>query len=57
LKKRGKTIGIEIKKRCQMKTTGMEAFKKQHHPDKILLVGNAGLSWQEFLEIDPNSFF
>jgi len=35
----------------------MAAFKKKFNPDKVLLVGNSGLSWQEFLKVKPVDLF
>lgn len=39
------------------KAPGMEAFKKQHKPDKVLLVGNSGIPWQKFLKSSPAQLF
>ena len=44
-----KLIGIEVKSGFTENTSGMAAFKKKIHPDKILLIGNTGLTWQAFL--------
>jgi hypothetical protein len=35
----------------------MKAFREQFNPDKILLVGNKGLPWQELLKMNPNELF
>ncbi len=52
-----KLIGVEVKTGAAQKTSGMAAFKKEHNPDKMLLVGDSGLSWQEFLKINPLELF
>jgi uncharacterized protein len=55
---RGKTLAIEVKsgvKHGNLK--GMETFKKQFEPNKLLLVGSTGLPWQEFLTINPIDLF
>jgi predicted AAA+ superfamily ATPase len=57
LEKRGKVIGIEVKSTTSGNPKGMNAFKKQNQPDKILLVGKNGLPWPEFLKIDPVTLF
>ncbi|HKZ36031.1 MAG TPA: DUF4143 domain-containing protein [Chryseolinea sp.] len=57
LQKKGKVIGLEVKSGATQKAPGMEAFKKQHEPAKILLVGNRGLPWQEFLKVNPSQLF
>ena len=50
-------IGIEVKTGSAEKTSGMAAFKKKFNPCKVLLVGNSGLSWQEFLKMKPMDLF
>lgn len=57
LKKKGKVIGIEVKSGATQKAPGMDAFKKEHQPDKILLVGSSGISWPEFLKMNPIQLF
>ena len=57
IEKRGVVIGLEIKSGATQRNSGMDAFNKTFHPDKILLIGNTGMPWQEFLEINPNQFF
>ncbi|MEI8033294.1 MAG: DUF4143 domain-containing protein [Chlorobiaceae bacterium] len=53
----GKVIGLEIKSGRQQNASGMEVFAKTYHPHKILLVGNSGIPWQEFLELNPQELF
>ena len=50
-------IGIEVKSGAVQKTSGMAAFKKKFNPDKILLIGNTGFTWQEFLKTKPSDLF
>lgn len=57
LEKKGKVVGIEVKSGATQRAQGMDAFKKQHKPDKVLLVGDAGIPWQEFLKITPSQIF
>lgn len=57
LEKKGKVVGIEVKSGTTQKAQGIDAFKKHHKPDKILLVGNSGIPWQEFLKINPTQLF
>jgi hypothetical protein len=35
----------------------MASFKKKFNPDKILLVGNSALSWQDLLKMNPSALF
>lgn len=57
IEKKGTIIGLEIKSGISQKTSGMTAFKKQVNPEKMLLIGNSGMPWQEFLRINPNDLF
>jgi predicted AAA+ superfamily ATPase len=57
LEKRGKLIGLEVKSSAAGNTSGMAAFKKKYMPDKVLLIGNSGIPWQEFLQINPTEIF
>ncbi|TLU86017.1 MAG: ATP-binding protein [Chlorobium sp.] len=53
----GKVIGLEIKSGHTQRASGMEAFTLHFNPDKVILVGNSGIPWQEFLEINPIDLF
>lgn len=53
----GKTIGIEVKTGNPSGHSGMEAFRRQHQPDKMLMVGQDGIAWERFLEMDPLELF
>jgi uncharacterized protein len=58
IEQRGKTVAIEVKSGTKHGNLGgMDAFKKQFAPDKMLLVGSTGLPWQEFLTINPIELF
>ena len=57
LEKKGKVIGLEVKSGVTQSSEGMSAFKKTFDPDKVLLIGNSGLPWQEFLTINPIELF
>lgn len=57
LHKKGKVVGIEVKSGATQKAKGVDAFKKQHNPDKILLVGTSGIPWPEFLSVSPSRLF
>ncbi|CAG5011867.1 hypothetical protein DYBT9275_05042 [Dyadobacter sp. CECT 9275] len=53
----GQLIGIEVKSGGKQDSSGMAAFQKQFNPKRILLVGDTGLPWQEFLTLDPFTLF
>lgn len=57
IEKRGKVIGLEVKTNGTKSTRGMNAFSKMYHPDKVLMIGNGGVPWQEFLRLNPNELF
>lgn len=57
LEKKGKLIALEVKSGAAFRTQGMTAFQKTYNPDRILLVGDSALPWQDFLAMDPNSLF
>jgi hypothetical protein len=57
IERKGKVIGLEVKSGAAGSTSGMTAFKKKFNPGKILLIGNAGLPWQDFLKLNPVSLF
>ena len=54
---KGKTIGIEVKSNSSGLQKGAEKFRKLYNPDSIILVGNQGILWQDFLKIDPTMLF
>jgi predicted AAA+ superfamily ATPase len=57
IERKGKVIGLEVKSGAAGSTSGMTAFKNKFNPDKILLIGNGGLPWQDFLKLNPASLF
>ena len=57
IERKGKVIGLEVKTGATGSNSGMKAFKNKFNPDKVLLIGNAGLPWQEFLNLNPVSLF
>ena len=57
IERKGKVISLEVKSGAAGSTSGMTAFKKKFNPDKVLLIGNAGLPWQDFLTLSPTSLF
>jgi predicted AAA+ superfamily ATPase len=57
IEKRGKVVGLEIKSGTTQKNSGMSVFKKEFNPYKVFLIGNSGIPWQEFLEMNPLDLF
>ena len=48
-------MAIEVKSSIASSTKGMAAFHKKYQPTKMVLIDNSGLTWQDFLKIDPMS--
>ena len=57
LKKFNKVIGLEVKSGRNQSAKGVQAFEKKVSHDKVLLVGNSGIPWQDFLKSDVNALF
>jgi predicted AAA+ superfamily ATPase len=57
LKKFNKVIGLEVKSGRSQSAKGVQAFEKKVRHDKVLLVGNSGIPWQDFLQTDVNLLF
>jgi len=53
----GKIIALEVKSGLYYKTTGIKKFSDQYHPYKVLVTGQTGLPWQEFITLDPVELF
>ncbi len=51
------TIGIEVKSGTTSRKSGMHIFSKEFNPTKVLMVGNEGIPWQDFLQIPPSELF
>jgi predicted AAA+ superfamily ATPase len=57
MERRGKLVAIEVKSNDSQNNKGLEVFKNMFKPDKLYLISNKGLSWQEFLKINPADLF
>jgi len=57
LENKGKVIGLEVKSGTTQSSSGISAFKKAFNPDKVLLIGNNGIPWQDFLKLNPVELF
>jgi len=57
IERKGKVIGLEVKSGGAHSASGMTAFKNRYNTHKVLLIGNTGLPWEDFLKMKPvNSF-
>jgi predicted AAA+ superfamily ATPase len=57
IEKGGNTVALEIKSGATQSRSGMTAFQKQFNSYKVLLVGNSGMPWQDFLKLNPVELF
>ncbi len=57
LRKRGVLIAIEVKRNAEKKTAGLEKFKILFKPKAAFIVGDGGISLEEFLSMDLNKLF
>ena len=57
IEKGGKAVALEIKSGATQSRSGMTSFQKQFNPYKVLLVGNSGMPWQDFLKLNPVELF
>ena len=53
----GKIIALEVKSNDSENNRGLEIFKNKFKPDKLYLISNRGLSWQDLLKINPVELF
>lgn len=52
-----KIVGLEVKSGTSKFTSGMNRFKTQFNPNKMYLISENGLSWKEFLNVNPMDLF
>ncbi|MBR5147591.1 MAG: ATP-binding protein [Bacteroidaceae bacterium] len=57
LRKKGSVIAIEIKSNAEKQTCGLESFKKLFSPKTAFIVGDGGISAEEFLSMDIRKLF
>lgn len=57
LRKKGSVVAIEVKSNAEKRTSGLEAFSEQFNPKLSLIVGDGGMSAEEFLTLSPHKLF
>lgn len=57
LQKNGKLIAIEVKSNNESHTAGLDAFNQRFHPQSTIIVGQSGMSAEDFLSISPSQLF
>lgn len=57
LRKKGSIAAIEVKSNAEKNTKGLETFKKAFNPHTALIVGDGGMSAEDFLSADISKLF
>ena len=57
LRKKGSVIAIEVKSNAEKKTAGLEKFRQLFQPSKAFIVGDGGISIEDFLSMDIRKLF
>jgi uncharacterized protein len=57
LKKGPQVIGMEVKSGRTQSAPGIAAFQRRANPTKLMLVGNSGIPWVDFLRADVPTLF
>lgn len=57
LRKKGSVAALEIKSNAEKNTVGLESFKRLFHPQTALIIGDGGLSPEDFLSMDIRTLF
>ena len=57
LRKKGSVIAIEIKSNAEKRTEGLEKFKVLFHPKASFIIGEGGITPEDFFMMDLNRLF
>lgn len=57
LRKKGSVVAIEVKSNAEKKTEGLEKFKQLFHPHTAFIVGDGGISAEDFLMLSVKELF
>ena len=57
LRRKGSVVAIEVKSNAAKHTAGLDAFKRMYKPHTALIVGDGGISAEEFLSMDIRKLF
>jgi len=57
IRKKGTVIAIEVKSNAEKSTTGLNKFRERFHPLSAFIVGDGGLSAEDFLSMDIVELF
>lgn len=54
LRKKGAVVAVEVKSNAEKNTLGLSKFKEMFNPKTAFVVGDGGISAEEFLSMDLN---
>ena len=57
LRKKGTVVAIEVKSNAEKKTKGLSEFRDKFKPKLAFIVGDGGISAEEFLSMDIRNLF
>ena len=57
LRKKGAVVAIEVKSNAEKKTDGLAVFREKFNPKSAFIVGDGGISAEEFLTMDIRKLF
>ena len=57
LQKKGSLVAIEVKSNAEKTTQGLEKFKQMFNPKTSFIIGDGGISVEEFFSMDINKLF
>ena len=57
LRKKGAVVAIEVKSNAEKRTNGLDKFCKLYNPQSAFIVGDGGISAEDFLSMDLRKLF
>ena len=57
LRKKGSVVAIEVKSNAEKRTEGLDKFRKLFNPQAAFIVGDGGISAEDFLSMDVRKLF
>ena len=57
LRKKNSTVAVEVKSNAEKRTEGLDKFRRLFHPQSAFIVGDGGISAEDFLSMDLLKLF
>ena len=57
LRKKGTLVAIEVKSNAEKRTEGLDKFRELFNPKTAFIVGDGGISAEEFFTMDLSKLF